>query len=153
MRSLVPLLATLAFALPPAPARADAISTAFNDAMAAFDAARAGLPPELAGVDVVAYGQALSSGQFASPHWGETVTLDLHESTDDGGSCGRFAAYVHLPPRNGTVRLTLAHVGAPGPGRDWPLERIRVLLPINSPCAWLGEPAPAPVPALIVPPA
>jgi hypothetical protein len=107
MRSLVPLLATLALALPPAPARADAISTAFNDAMAAFDAARAGLPPELAGVDVVAYGQALSSGQFASPHWGETVTLDLHESTDDGGSCGRFAAYVHLPPRNGTVRLTL----------------------------------------------
>jgi hypothetical protein len=107
MRCLVPLLATLALALPSGPARADAISTAFNDAMAAFTAAKAGLPAELAGVDVAAYGQALSSGQFASPHWGEAVILDLHESADNGGSCGRFAAYVHLPPRDGTVRLTL----------------------------------------------
>ena len=75
--------------------------------MAAFTAAKAGLPADLAGVDVAAYGQALSSGQFASPYWGEAVTLDLHESADNGGSCSRFAAYVHLPPRDGMVRLTL----------------------------------------------
>lgn len=107
MRSLVPLLATLALALPPAPARADAISTAFNDAMAAFTAASPQLSVQLAGVDVVAYGQALSSGRFASGHWGEEIVLDLHESADNGGSCARYAAYVHLPPRDGAVRLTL----------------------------------------------
>jgi hypothetical protein len=107
MRCLVLLLATFSLTLPPSPAQADAVSTAFNDAMAAFSAARAGLPAELAGVDVEAYGQALSSGRFASAHWGEAVTLDLHESADDGGSCARFAAYVQLPPRDGMVRLTL----------------------------------------------
>ena len=107
MRCLVPLLATLALALPPSPARADAIATAFNDAIVAFSAAKAGLPAELAGVDVEAYGQALSSGRFTSVYWGGEVLLDLHESADNGGSCARYAAYVHLPPRDGAVRLTL----------------------------------------------
>jgi hypothetical protein len=125
MRCLVPLLATLALALPSGPARADAISTAFNDAMAAFIAAKAGLPAELAGVDVVAYGQALSSGRFASDHWGGAVTLDLHESADNGGSCARFAAYVHLPPRDGMVRLTLCPQFSEAGTRD--LRRLTVL--------------------------
>ena len=107
MRLLLPLLAVLALALPQSPARADAISTALNDAIAAFSVARSQLPAHLAGVDTAAYGEALSSGRFTSRHWGGAIALDLHESADEGGACARFAAYVHLPPRDGAVRLTL----------------------------------------------
>ncbi len=107
MRFLVPLVAALALALPPGQAQADAISTALNDAIAAFTEARARLPAEVAGVEVAAYAQALSSGRFVSGHWGGEIVLDLHESAHNAGSCARYAAYVQLPPRNGTVRLTL----------------------------------------------
>ena len=107
MRCLVPLLAALVLTLPAGPAQADAISSALNDAIAAFNAARAGLPAELAGVDVAAYGDALTTGRFSSRHWGGEVALDLYESADAGGACARFAAYVRLPPQDGAVRLTL----------------------------------------------
>ena len=107
MRCLVSLLAVLALALLPSAARADAISTALNDAIAAFTAARPELPAELAGVDVAAYGDALATGRFTSTHWGGEVALDLYENADAGGACARFAAYVRLPPQDGTVRLTL----------------------------------------------
>ncbi len=90
-----------------APARADPVTTAFNDAIAAFAAARTQLPNEIAGVDVAAYEAALSGGRFVSRHWGGTIVLELHESADAGGNCGRFAAFVSLPPKDGSVRLTL----------------------------------------------
>lgn len=89
------------------PARADPVTAAFNDANAAFAAARAQLPDEVAGVDVAAYGEVLAGGRFASRHWGGTIALELHESADAGGTCSRFAAFVSLPPSDGSVRLTL----------------------------------------------
>lgn len=89
------------------PARADPVTAASNDAMAAFATARAQLPSEVAGIDVAAYEEALSRGRFVSRHWGGTIMLELHESADGGGNCGRFAAFVSLPPRDGSVRLTL----------------------------------------------
>lgn len=93
--------------------------------MAAFSAAKAGLPAEQAGVDVVAYGQALSSGRFVSAHWGGEVLLDLHESADNDGSCARYAAYVQLPPRDGVVRLTLCPQFSEEGSRE--LRRLTVL--------------------------
>ncbi|MBJ3785803.1 hypothetical protein [Devosia sediminis] len=97
-------IAGLLFAAPPA--RADAALDALNDAIAAFSTARAQLPGELAGVDVAAYGDALTLGRFTSAVWGGEVLLDLYRS-DGGGACGRYAAFVDLPPRDGVIRLAL----------------------------------------------
>jgi len=104
LRSLLLLIAALVSVTS---ARADTVSAAFNDAIAAFAAARDHLPPEIFGVDVAAYGEALSTGRFSSRHWGGGIALELEESQDATGSCARFAAYVELPPRDGVVRLTL----------------------------------------------
>src|SRR5690606_30983672 len=60
-----------------------------------------------AGVEVTAYRQALTVGHFRSRHWGEAVTVDLHESLEGSGACSRFAAFVSLPPQQGTIRLTI----------------------------------------------
>jgi hypothetical protein len=104
----LPLLALFAgLLLAVSPARADAITAAVNDAIAAFALAQPQLPAEVAGVDVAAYGSALTSGRFLSRHWGGEIVLDLHESADSSGACARYVAYVALPPRDGSVRLTI----------------------------------------------
>lgn len=105
---LVPLLVTLIiFAISTTPARADAVSSAYGDAIAAFEAARGQLPAEVDGVDVRAYGDALRTGRFTSAYWGGEIALEIIESGDNSGSCSRFAAYVRLPPQGGVIRLTL----------------------------------------------
>jgi hypothetical protein len=87
------------------PIRADAVGTALNDAIIAFERARPGLGMVAFGVDVAAYGDALLLGRFSSSHWGGTVVLDLEHPDEPAGACARFAAYVRLPPQNGTVTL------------------------------------------------
>lgn len=89
-----------------APARADVIDDAVNNAIAAFERASPGLGASPFGVDAQAYRDALVLGRFSSSHWGEPVALNLVRSAG-GGNCTRFAAYVTLPPQNGTVTLTL----------------------------------------------
>jgi hypothetical protein len=59
------------------------------------------------GVDVAAYRDALTMQRFRSSYWGGTVDLALDMRAEASGSCGRFAAFVRVPPENGTVRLTL----------------------------------------------
>lgn len=86
-------------------ARADAVGTALSDALAAFERARPALGAQFAGVDVAAYGDALLLGRFASAYWGGNVALNLEQPAQNEGSCARFAAYVRLPPQNGTVTL------------------------------------------------
>ncbi|MHA6299728.1 hypothetical protein [Devosia sp. CAU 1758] len=83
--------------------RADALDTALNDAIAAFERARPALSTETFGVDVPAYGDALILGQFSSAYWGGIVALALEHPRKAGGSCARFAAYVQVPPQNGVV--------------------------------------------------
>lgn len=107
MRLLTALALLIAIAAPAQTARADAISTALTEAIAAFKAARDRFPPALFGVEVAAYGDALTIGRFASGHWGGALSVDLHESRDANGSCARYAAFVRLPPQDGVVRLTL----------------------------------------------
>ena len=102
----LPLLALFLGLLLTVPARADAVTDAVNAAIAAFEAARPQLPPEVAGVDVAAYGSALNRGRFVSQYWGGEIVLDLHESAESGGTCARYVAYVALPPRDGNVKLT-----------------------------------------------
>jgi hypothetical protein len=97
-------LVVLAFLLGTAPARADAVQTALNEAIAAFEQAEARLGSGAFGVDVDAYRDALTSGRFSSLHWGGDITLAL-EDGDGTAGCARFAAYVRLPPRGGTIWL------------------------------------------------
>lgn len=97
-------LAVLAFLVGTAPARAEAVQSALNEAIAAFEQAEARLGSGTFGVDVDAYRDALTLGRFSSVHWGSDITIAL-EDGDGTAGCARFAAYVHLPPRDNTVSL------------------------------------------------
>ncbi|SMQ85731.1 hypothetical protein SAMN06295905_3021 [Devosia lucknowensis] len=107
MRFLPLVFALSALFVLPQAAQADPVTTALNDAVAAFAKARPQMGREAFGVDVAAYGDALTAGRFASAYWGGEIALDLHQSRDAGGSCGRFAAYVQLPPQDGTIRMVV----------------------------------------------
>jgi hypothetical protein len=107
MKPVLILVALIALGAVPAPASANPVNTAFNSAIAALEAAAPRLGAQDQGVDLVAYRDALTRGQFSSQHWGGTVTLDLVESADASGSCSRFAAFVRLPPQNGVVQMVI----------------------------------------------
>ncbi len=105
-RRLVPLL----FALLASPALAQEqamLDRALDTAIATFEAAHPHLAPGEMGVDVAAYRDALTLQRFASAHWGGTVTVDIAIRETRTGSCTRFAAFIRIPPENGTVRLVL----------------------------------------------
>lgn len=87
------------------PARAGAVQTALNDAIAAFERAQPHLTASEFGVDVAAYGEALMLGRFSSTHWGGAIAVDLIAQQHAGGSCTRYAAFVRLPPQSGAVPL------------------------------------------------
>ena len=78
---------------------------AFDAAIATFEAALPGLASSEMGVDVAAYRDALTLQQFSSSHWGDAIRLETEIRAEATGSCGRFAAFVRIPPENGTVRL------------------------------------------------
>lgn len=88
------------------PAHAAVADRAFDRAIAHFEKALTHLPQTLFGVDTAAYRDALTLRAFSSPHWGSPVQLEVREGNDEA-SCARFAAFVRLPPQNGTVSLIL----------------------------------------------
>lgn len=93
-----------------APARADdaaVLERALGRAVATFEAALPQLGSSAFGVDVAAYRDGLSLQQFSSSHWGGDITVTLDIRGGASGSCGRFAAFVRVPPENGAVRLVL----------------------------------------------
>jgi hypothetical protein len=105
-RRLLPLL----FALLASPALAQEqamLDRALDAAIATFEAARPHLGPSEMGVDVAAYRDALTLQRFASAHWGGAVKVDIAIRETRTGSCARFAAFMRIPPENGTVRLVL----------------------------------------------
>ena len=106
MRLLVSILLGFLLALAASPARADAVQIAFNDAIAVFEQARTRLGATRFGVDIAAYRDALTLGQFTSAHWGGSMTVAL-KTGGTGSGCARFAAYVPLPPRDGVVPLVI----------------------------------------------
>ena len=87
--------------------RADMADTAFDRALAQFEKALPHLPAELFGVDVAAYRDAMSLRNFSSRHWGGSIRLAVESRSQATGSCNRYAAFVRLPPENGTVTLVL----------------------------------------------
>jgi hypothetical protein len=86
------------------PSRRDA---AIDAAIATFERALPALGATELGVDVAAYRDALTLQRFASTLWGGRVSLAIITADAATGSCARFAAYVRIPPENGTVRLVL----------------------------------------------
>ena len=81
------------------------LNRALDAAIATFEAARPHLGANEFGVDVRAYRDALTLLRFRSGHWGGAVTVDLVTSGSAGGDCGRFAAFVRIPPEQGIVPL------------------------------------------------
>ena len=85
----------------------DVLERALGDALVQFERALPQLGASVDGVDVAAYRDALSRQRFDGGAWGGPVRLELRMGMEDGGGCGRFAAYVRLPPEAGTVRMVL----------------------------------------------
>ncbi|WEK03946.1 MAG: hypothetical protein P0Y65_17405 [Candidatus Devosia phytovorans] len=81
------------------------LERALGAATDTFEAALPKLGQTEFGVDVAAYRDALTLQQFRSSYWGGTVDVALERRAEASGSCGRFAAFVRVPPENGTVRL------------------------------------------------
>lgn len=87
------------------PARADPLQGALNAAIAAFEQARPAMVAESFGVDLVAYGDALTLGRFRQGR--DDVVLALEQGAAEDRSCARFAAFVRLPARNGEIALVV----------------------------------------------
>lgn len=103
-------LAVTCFALLAAPAIAQDRATldrALDAALTTFEQALPGLTATELGVEVAAYRDALALQRFQSSLWGGGVTVELLIRDAPEGSCSRFAAFVRIPPENGTVRLVL----------------------------------------------
>ena len=83
------------------------LDDALDAAIATFEAALPRLSADEIGVDVAAYRDALTLQRFSSAHWGGTVTVDfvLREAREGSGT--RFAAFVRIPPEQGTAQLVL----------------------------------------------
>jgi hypothetical protein len=107
------------------PAHADPVNDALNAAATAFAQARPALGATAFGVDVAAYGDALTLGRSSSAHWGQPLTLEVVQRAAPEGSCSRYAAFVRLPPENGTVSLVICPQFTEE-GSD-PLRRLTVL--------------------------
>lgn len=86
--------------------RADAINNAFNDAIALFERAAPRLSSVHQGVDIGAFRDALTLGQFSSGYWGRDITLSITEQTSANGSCANYAAFVRIPPQEGHIEMT-----------------------------------------------
>lgn len=83
------------------------LNRALDAAIATFETALPRLDAAGTGVDLGAYRDALTLQRFSSAKWGGTITLDLVIRDTPEGSCGRFAAFVRVPPEQGVVRLVL----------------------------------------------
>lgn len=100
---------TLAWCLA-APASADdsaLLEQALSRATGTFEAAFPRLGSTTLGVDVAAYRDALTLGRFESEVWGGTIAVETTIRDGASGSCGRYAAFVRIPPESGVVGLVL----------------------------------------------
>lgn len=125
MRLFSTLAALTALVALTGPVRADAVDTALSDAIALFERAAPALGAAPQGVDLAAYREALTLGTFTSPFWGETLNLDLQVATRAEGACRDYAAYVRLPPREGTVPLVICPEFSTAGTRD--LRRLTIV--------------------------
>ena len=107
MMRFVPGLALALFCLPVAAQDSAVLERALADALATLERALPKLATEEFGVDVAAYRDALGLQQFGSAYWGGAIQLETEIRPKATGSCGRFAAFVRMPPENGAVRLVL----------------------------------------------
>lgn len=98
---------TLILFLLSGPAHADPLETALDHAVTTFETALPLLADSEFGVDVGAYRDALTLQRFRSAHWGGEIALAIKRRDAATGSCSRFAAFVQLPPRDGTIELML----------------------------------------------
>lgn len=106
-RVLAACLILAALAAPTTAQPAAELDRALDRAIATFERALPALAEVEAGVDVAAYRDALSLQRFSSRHWGGEMMVDFEIRDGSNGSCGRFAAFVRLPPEQGVVRLVL----------------------------------------------
>jgi len=83
------------------------INAAFATAVDSFERALPGLSSQTMGVDVAAYRDALTLLRFESKFWGTHVGVDLANLPAGHAACGRYAAFVRIPPHDGRVRLAL----------------------------------------------
>jgi hypothetical protein len=83
------------------------LERALTRATATFEAALPQLDATEFGVDVAAYRDALTLGQFGSSYWGGTIAVSTSIRDGATGSCSRYAAFVRIPPENGVVSLVL----------------------------------------------
>src|SRR5690606_40209646 len=56
-------------------------------------------------LDLGEYEAALTRQRFHSSHWGADITVKFVTRDQATGSCGRYAAFVRLPPENGVISL------------------------------------------------
>lgn len=83
------------------------LQRAFGDARQMFAAARPGLAAHAQGVDIAAYGDALTNQVFTGGAWPGQTRLSVQIQSTETGSCSRFAAFVRIPPQDGVVELVL----------------------------------------------
>lgn len=107
MIRVVSLLLALFFMPGMAYGQQSQLDAAFDAAIATFERALPRLDARGLDVDVTAYRDALTLRRFNAPLWGGEVRLATAIAEASSGSCARFAAYIRIPPENGTVRLVL----------------------------------------------
>ncbi|WP_323014947.1 hypothetical protein [Devosia sp.] len=108
MRQALFILTLSIFAVPLVAAERQTLyEAALERAIIQFETARPRLPATVFGVDVETYHDALTLQRFSSRHWGGPVTVAPIIRAEATGSCGRYAAFVHLPPAEGAVQLVL----------------------------------------------
>jgi hypothetical protein len=83
------------------------LERALTSAVESFEQALPEMGGSAFGVDVGAYRDALTLGQFSSGVWGGTVRVDIRTQGEASGACARFAAYTRVPPAEGVVPLVL----------------------------------------------
>lgn len=91
-------------------ARADdqaLLDRALATALALAERALPALDASAFGVDAAAYHAALRLQPFASAVWGGDIQVELQIRSEPTGSCSRYAAFVRMPPENGSLPLVL----------------------------------------------
>lgn len=107
MRFLIAAVAVLVLGNPVLAQSSARVDAALDAAIKTFETALPFLADSESGVDIAAYRDALTLQRFGSTHWGGQISLDIERRDEATGSCSRFAAFVLLPPRDGSIDLVL----------------------------------------------
>lgn len=81
------------------------LERAWRDAIDSFETALPALGGNAWDVEVSAYRDALTLQRFTARHWGQKVQLATEIRAKATGSCGRYAAFVRLPPEQGKLTM------------------------------------------------